>query len=322
MPRRDQLFETITAEGALLPSDFLQRLAQRDRDIAGLTADDYHLGGGEKLNEAISRSWNRLLGVWKNFAAAAQVLPASDAGTTLTREKLLLPLFQELGYGRVPTAKPFEFADRKYSISHLWQSTPIHLVSFRADLDERSENIVGARKSTPHSMVQEFLNRSTPHLWAIVSNGYRLRLLRDNSSLIRQAFVEFDLQAMMTGEVYADFALLWLLLHQSRVEGERPELCWLEKWTQEARQQGERALDHMREGVQDAITALGQGFLAHPANTALRDRLRSGELSTQDYFRQLLRVAYRLLFLCIAEDRDLLHPPDVPAKTRENYRRH
>src|SRR5437867_469963 len=138
------MFETVTTEGALLPSDFLNRLAQRDRDIKGLTADDYRLGSGEKLNEAISRSWNRLLGVWKNFAAAATALPSTDLGTTLTREKWLLPLFQELGYGRVPTAKPFEFADRKYSISHLWQATPIHLVSFRADLDERSENIVGA----------------------------------------------------------------------------------------------------------------------------------------------------------------------------------
>lgn len=322
MPSRDQLFETLTTEGALLPSDFLQRLAQRDREVPGVTPDAYHLGSGERINEAISRSWNRLLAVWKNFSVAVGQLPESDLGTTLTREKWLLPVFQELGYGRLSTAKPFEFEGRRYSISHTWQNTPIHLVSFRADLDERSEAIVGARKSTPHSMVQEFLNRSEAHLWGIVSNGYRLRLLRDNASLTRQAYVEFDLQAMMQGEVYADFALLWLLLHQSRVEGERPELCWLEKWTQEARQRGARALDQLRDGVEEAITALGQGFLAHPANTALRDRLRSGELSTLDYFRQLLRVVYRFLFLFIAEDRDLLHPPEVPAKTRENYRRH
>jgi hypothetical protein len=322
MSRRDQLFETITAEGALLPSDFLQRLAQRDPDIKGLTPDDYHLGGGEKINEAISRSWNRVLGVWKGFSAAAQALPTNDMGTTLTRDKWLRPLFQELGYGWLATAKPFEFADRKYAISHGWQATPIHLVSFRADLDERSEAIVGARKSTPHSMVQEFLNRSDAHLWGIVSNGYRLRLLRDNASLIRQAYIEFDLQAMMQSEVYADFALLWLLLHQSRVEGERPELCWLEKWTQEARQQGERVLDHMRIGVQDAITALGQGFLAHPANTGLRQLLRDGQLPSLEYYKQLLRVVYRFIFLFIAEDRDLLNAPGVAPKTRENYRRH
>src|SRR6185503_9022160 len=322
MPRRDQLFESVTTEGALLPSDFLNRLAQRDREIPGLTPDAYHLGSGEKLNEAISRSWNRVLGMWKSFAPAMQALPASDAGTTLTREKWLLPLFQEVGYGRLQTAKPFEFEGRRYSISHGWEHAPIHLVSFRADLDARSENIVGARTTSPHSMVQEFLNRSTAHVWAIVTNGLRLRLLRDNVSLTRQAFVEFDLESMMQGELYADFALLWLLLHQSRVEGERAELCWLEKWTQEARQRGARALDQLRDGVEEAITALGSGFLAHPANTALRDKLTAGTLTKQEYFRQLLRVVYRFLFLFAAEDRELLFAENVPAKTRENYLRH
>jgi len=323
MPKsRDQLFETLTTEGALLPSDFLQRLAQRDGEVPGLTPDAYHLGSGERVNEAVSRSWNRLLAVWKNFTVAVGQLPESDPGTTLTREKWLLPFFQELGYGRVSIAKPFEFEGRRYSISHIWQNTPIHLVSFRADLDTRSENIIGARTTTPHSMVQEFLNRSEGHLWGIVSNGYRLRLLRDNASLTRQAYVEFDLQSMMQGEVFADFALLWLLLHQSRVEGERPELCWLERWTQEARQRGARALDQLRDGVQDAISDLGSGFLAHPANTTLRDKLNTGTLTKQDYFRQLLRIVYRFLFLFVAEDRELLFTDQVPAKTREQYLRH
>jgi len=162
MPRHDQFFETITSEGALLPSDFLNRLAQRDQDIPGLTPDAYHLGSGEKINESISRSWNRLSAAWGNFSVAMQALPASDSGTTLTREKWLLPMFQELGYGRLQTAKPFEFEGRRYSISHGWENTPIHLVSFRAELDARSENIVGARKTSPHSMVQEFLNADDP----------------------------------------------------------------------------------------------------------------------------------------------------------------
>jgi hypothetical protein len=48
-------------------------------------------------------------------------------------------------------------------------------------------------------------------------------LLRDNISLTRQAYVEFDLEAMMAGEAYPDFVLLWLLLHQSRFEAERPD---------------------------------------------------------------------------------------------------
>jgi hypothetical protein len=131
--------------------------------------------------------------------------------------------------------------------------------------------------------------------------------------------VEFDLQAMMEGEVYADFALLWLLCHQSRVEAERPAECWLEKWSREAQEQGTRALDQLRKGVEGAINILGRGFLSHQANYHLRDNLYSGVLETQDYYRQILRLVYRLIFLFVAEDRDLLLDPEATVTTRERY---
>src|SRR5207249_9770944 len=178
---------------------------------------------------------------------------------------------------------------------------PVHLVGWRVDLDRRTPGLAGAARRSPHSLVQELLNRSDDHLWGFVSNGLRLRILRDNVSLTRQAYVEFDLEAMMDGEVYADFVLLWLLCHQSRVEAEKPEECWLEKWSRTAHEQGTRALDQLRNGVEKAITALGSGFLAHAANNALRERLCSGELNDQDYYRQILRFVYRLLVLLVAD---------------------
>ena len=50
-------------------------------------------------------------------------------------------------------------------------------------------------------------------------------------------------------------------------------------------------------------------FSTQPANAALRDALRAERLTRQDYYRQLLRVVYRLLFLFVAEDRDVLLDP-------------
>ena len=41
-----------------------------------------------------------------------------------------------------------------------------------------------------------------------------------------------------------------------------PSNCWLETWSQAAAEQGTRALDALRDGVQEAISALGRGFLA------------------------------------------------------------
>jgi hypothetical protein len=312
------IFTTIRSEGALLPPDLLQRIVDNE-GLDGLSPESYHRSG-EKLNEAINRAWNSLQGAWANFRAAQERLPESDLGTSISRERWLLPLFRELDYGRLSPAAAVEIEGRSYPISHHWESSPIHLVSFKADLDKRSAGMTGAASASPHSLVQVFLNRSEASLWGFVSNGYKLRLMRDNASLTRQAYVEFDLEAMFDGEVYSDFVLLWLLCHQSRVEGHTD--CWLEKWVKVAEEQGTRALDQLREGVEDAITALGMGFLEHPLNTTLRDSLQAGELQGQDYYRQLLRLVYRLLFLFVAEDRDLLLDRNAPEAARERYRLH
>ena len=320
--RSRELFTTVRTEGGLLPGDLLQRITHQDPDIDGLQPHQYHLAKGETLKEAISRSWNRLLVAWKGFQSALAELPEGDRATSATRDRWLLILFQELGYGHLVTAHAREIDGKSYPISHQWQHCPIHLVGSRIQLDTRTPGVAGAAQASPHSLVQEFLNRSEDHRWGIVSNGLRLRLLRDNLSLTRQAFVEFDLEAMMEGEVYSDFALLWLLAHQSRVEGEAPDDCWLEHWSHLAQEQGTRALDDLRDGVEAAIGHLGAGFLAHPANGELLRKLRSGELATQDYYRQVLRLVYRLLFLFVAEDRDLLLDPDGPESVKETYRQY
>lgn len=316
-PRTKRLFLNVRTEGSLLPSDLLQRITDA-KDLKGLKPENYGLILGETLSEAINRSWTRLQSLWGTFKKQRAVLPESDAGTTLTRRWLQV-LFQELQYGAaLPTAEPIVIEEKPYPISHQWGMVPIHLVSFRADLDSRSA-ITGAKKASPHSLVQELLNRSDAHLWAFLSNGLRLRVLRDNVSLTRQAFVEFDLEGIFDSEAYADFRLLWLLCHQSRVAGDKPEHCWLERWTKEAQDTGRRALEQLRQGVQQAIESLGQGFLAHRTNTALRDRLQSGGLGKQDYYRQLLRLIYRLIFLFVAEDRDLLLDPSATPEAKALY---
>lgn len=299
------IFATVTTEGSALPPDILQRVADLDKELPGLTPAAYHLAS-EKISEATNRAWNRLLAAWGNFKAVRAGIPEDKPGTSETREKWLLPLFNELGYGRLLGAKALELGGKSYSISHGWGSTPIHLLGCNVPLDKKTKGIQGATVAAPHGLVQELLNRSDDHLWAFVTNGLKLRILRDNISFTRQAYVEFDLEAMMEGQVYPDFRLLWLVCHQSRVEADRPEDCFLEQWSKAARDFGSRVLDSLRDGVVDAINELGAGILKHPSNLDIRAKLASGALDKQDYFRQLLRFIYRLLFLFVSEDRGLL----------------
>ncbi|MDE0644598.1 MAG: N-6 DNA methylase, partial [bacterium] len=312
----------IVSMGGLLPRDLLDRIGSSgDVTLGGLDPTDYHLVPGERIRDAITRSWNRLVGVWGSFRRAEVNLSSSDqTATSLTRERWLRPLLEELGFHDLPLARGLAIDGTEYPISHQQDtSVPIHLLGCRIKVDRRTPGVRGAAKISPHGLVQEFLNRSDDHLWGMVSNGLVLRILRDNVSLTRPAYCEFDLAAIFDGGSYNDFVQLWLVAHRSRFEGDPPEKCFLEQWTNQAASEGTRALDRLREGVEKAIESLGEGFLAHRHNAALRSALREGDLSGDDYLRQLLRLVYRLLFLLVAESRDLLLAPDADPTARLRY---
>ncbi len=334
--RRSRVTSTVRTEGGLLPADLLAKISAADPSVPGLTPADLGLAAGERVREAITGSWNRLVGAWAALDSVRAGAQASDPLTGPTRERFLLPLFEELGFGRLPVARSVEMDGTTYPISHAWANenvsvrVPVHLVGVGVGLDSRSRGVRGAAGAAPHALVQEFLNRSDDALWGLVTNGRMLRLLRDSTSLTRQAFIEFDLQQLFEGALYADFALLWTVCHRTRFDGHRSADCLLERWTKRAADDGTRALDKLRTGVEDAITVLGSGFLAHPANGALRDALRAGDLDRQDYYRELLRLVYRLIFLFAAEDRrdeatgrELLLDPsasdEAVARFRESY---
>ena len=65
--RRDQDFQTIRSEGGLLPLDLLRRVLDPQSQLPGTAPDDYGLPAGERLNEVITQSWNRLRRHWVEF---------------------------------------------------------------------------------------------------------------------------------------------------------------------------------------------------------------------------------------------------------------
>ncbi len=323
--------EAVSVLGALLSRELLERVDNVDLKLSGMKAVDYGLAPGERIRDAITRSWQRLTALWAGFRQAEVSLELDETGTSLTRERWLLPLLDELGFAGLSLVQSLTVkegssesaAGKDYAISHEWAGcVPVHLMGWRVDVDRRSSGVRGASRASPHGLVQDFLNHSDDHLWGIVSNGRVLRLLRDNASFTRQAYVEFDVAAIFDGDSFAEFALLWLCCHRTRFEADQPHRCLLEQWSQEAASAGTRARDKLRDGVESAIVALGCGVLEHPANRALRARLRNRELVPEALQRQLLRIVYRLLFLLVAEARGLLHPADADPEAKQRYERH
>jgi len=329
-------YSSVRVVGSLLTADLIGRIGSGDPQLKGLRSEDYGLVPGRRLGEAASRRWEELLGVYRAFQQQLAKAGPDESLVTLTRERWLLPLFDALGFGRLQYRRGGLTAEgRTFPVSHLWHNVPVHLVAWGRDLDKkRGGNGSAGGDRAPQSMLQDFLNSSEAHLWGIVSNGQKLRLLRDAASLAEAAFVEFDLESMFDGELYSDFVLLFALAHASRFEPHTPEAeeedegrapakasvadCWIERWRVEGDRTGIRFRDKLRDGLQAALEELGTGFLE--ANEELREKLRAGEVSRHDLRDELLRLAYQLLFLFVAEDKGALLDPDADEAARERYR--
>ncbi|MET7747857.1 DNA methyltransferase [Micromonospora sp. NPDC005367] len=318
---RNQVFSAVHTIGGLIPADMLVRISEEGRDVSGSKPADYKVVGSRSVRDDAERHWDYLKSIWKELRDRLPVAPEAETPadpTGLAVAQWLEPLFAELGFGRLTalgaTGITSDDGAKTFVISHRWNHVPIHLAPWNAALDKRP---AGGGGVPPQSLVQELLNRSEAHLWGVLTNGRQLRLLRDSSALATAAYVEFDLEAIFDGELFSEFVLLYRLLHVSRfevAEDAAPSTCWLEKWRTEAITAGTRALDQLRKGVQDAITALGTGFLRHPDNAALRENV-----DPQALHNALLRLVYRLLFLFVAEDRDALHHPYADEQARERY---
>nr|WP_210404302.1 hypothetical protein [Chroococcidiopsis sp. TS-821] len=299
---------TITAvqiEGNLIPPDMTSLVLTGG--IKGQAPEDFGFAKTDKLADEIATAWGDAKAYWTAFQRALRRLKEDDPATTITRE-WAVPLLRSLGYDPVYTAKAEVVDGQTYAISHRAEpgenKPPIHIIGCRVKVDERPPS--GTPRLSAHALVQEYLNK-TEHLWAIATNGLRWRLLRDSSLMTRLTYIEFDLEQILNGENFAEFGLFYRLFHRSRLpQGmDDADKCLLEYYHQEALQQGGRVRDRLRDGVEKALIQLGTGFLQHPNNEHLRQKLADG-LTDVGYYRQLLRLIYRLLFLMVAESRNLL----------------
>ena len=318
---RNHGFTAIKIEGGLLPPEYLQV-------IAGLEAPrqkgaHYGLSKSLALKEEIARYWRIASDLYASYAErrARYDLRATQVGV----DEWLVPLLHSvLGYDDLVPAGHAIHGERVFKLTHraCREAVPLLLTTRDFNLD-RSDPRFGyeGRRQAPHGVMQEFLNAEDECLWGIVSNGSKLRVLRDNPSLTRPAFIEADLDLVFEEELYPDFAALWLAAHGSRfaLTNGKPSSCVIEGWRAKAHEAGERVLANLRDGVTEALCQLGNGLLQHPANDGLRSALRGGALTSDAFFEQLLRLVYRMLFLFTAEERDLLHAPNATEEQRAVY---
>jgi Eco57I restriction-modification methylase/restriction-modification enzyme MmeI-like protein len=315
-------FPSIRIEGGLLGPDLLDQLLSAQP--AGQKAQDFGLDGKRNLTDEIASVFADTRALWEIFQHRLARLPDTDPATSVTRHAWMVPFLGLLGYELKDNQRGYEVDGLKFAISHrageAEDSPPIHIVGARQELGRVAAS--GRPRLAPHSLVQEYLNR-TESLWGLVTNGSTLRLLRDTTFVRRQAYVEFDLQGMIEEKRFEDFAAFYRLIHRTRLPNGHDDAreSLLERYYLASEEQGGRVRDQLRVGVKDCIERLANGFLSHADNDNLRQRVSHGntepnKITPEELYRQLLRLVYRFLFLLVSEDRGLVSSEEL---YREHY---
>uniref|UniRef100_UPI0006889FDA Eco57I restriction-modification methylase domain-containing protein n=1 Tax=Thioalkalivibrio sp. HK1 TaxID=1469245 RepID=UPI0006889FDA len=340
MDKTLQSFAALRIVGGILSPEFLHKIARLD--APDQKAADYDLSRSLDIKQEIDRYWLIARDLHTQYKER-RVREGLDK-EQITEQWNRNLLQDVLGYKTLTEFDDTNIEERTFPLTHQAHegAVPLLLVKdFELELDRADKRFGNEHRNrqAPHNLMQEYLNATDRSLWGAVSNGSKFRLLRDNASLTRPAYIEIDLELIFEEDLTPDFAAFWLMAHDSRLrptkESGKNNRCIIEGWRDQSHEIGERVRADLRKGVTDALRSLGQGFLQHSDNEALRKRLRpesleepahetmieaaQPNLSERHYFEQILRLVYRLLFLFAAEERALLHPPNTPKEKRAIY---
>ncbi|HCN85231.1 MAG TPA: restriction endonuclease [Sphingobacteriaceae bacterium] len=301
-------FPSIDIQGSIISSDLLGKI--RSEQSTFQQGKDFNKDfTNAKLKDEISFAWQDAKGQWTIFQNKLSRLKEGETATTETRNFWIVPLLTNLGYNLSFNRQAEELNGKTFPIGYRdiqLDGFPVYIEGFYESLDKRPEN--KQLRVSPHALVQEYLNYSE-HLYGMVTNGKLLRLLRDASRITRLSYVEFNLQKMMEEDLYADFVILYRLLHSSRMpqkmDGGAESI--IEKYHHEGLEAGSTIRSKLGRSVKEAIKSLANGFINHPDNEILRNALQLEQLDADEYYRQQLRIIYRLLFLFVIEERNLVY---------------
>ena len=300
----DDSFSSLRIDGGMFSPEFLQRVADANPEIEGCSPADFSTKDEviSNLRDHLNYVWKMSISHWERWGPAEdEPLPASRVKGFIQR------LMRDLGLELSQFSRHISSGDRPQLAYNLGGSL-WHAVSSEVQLDERSE-VIGARRTSPHNLLQGELTSSEFHGWGLLTNGYSVRILRKTNRPSIQESLEFDLEKMFTERLYPDFCLFAMIVHGTRwsFDKENPMDCWLERWYKSSKEEGLSVLEDLRKCVQQAANAFGTGIVRFSAgNQELRERLRNDAGLKDELQREIMRYMYKLIFLFVMEDRDLL----------------
>lgn len=310
-------YTSIHVYGHMLSDDILHTI-ETDRNMAGNRDIDF-TDLDTTVQEAIDYAWTALRASWGFYLTRSG--NNDPYGTRRSREFMeqLLLLF---GYHPQRQQSYVESdAGTTHDITWLCPDVgnmPVIVKGDRtgnADVDAQERcsldfRIKGNRRDkSAHATMLEYLN-NTEHIYGIIANGPTLRLIRNSGQLVKLTYIEFDLRRMLEEDKYAEFCLMFRILHSSRFKTVGDEQSIIERYFNLSIESGNRIRAGLSEAALKAMLTIGNAALRNPANNSLREALASGELSSDSFNKELMHFIYRILFLFIIEDRNLVYDGD------------
>lgn len=321
-------YTSIHIYGHLLSDDILHSI-ERDQNLTGNREQDYSID--ISTSAAIDYVWSSLRNDWRFYKERSGV---NDPYGTRRARDLMERLFQSLDYGLVKQTANVEVEGKGFEISHLCpdlSSMPFIVVGEnvvddsgidtldKCSLDYRAKG--SRRKKSPHATMLEYLN-ATENVYGIISNGATIRLLRNSGQLVKLTYIEFDLRRMLEEDKYTEFCLMFRLLHASRFRANGDEPCVMERWFNMSIESGNRIRSGLSLAVQKTMETIGNAAFrgSGEGNEALRKAFSENQLDAATFNKELIHFIYRLLFLFIIEDRNLVYQIPENADSDEYQR--
>jgi len=216
----------LTLSGGLFTHHFLEAIQQASFSHPAAAPETFLVPGQKSLSPAelergIATAWELLTERWDSLG---RELPAMEISPL--RERWIRPLFTlldfELEYQRADLLLE---DDLRFPISYLGKpvtalsgSIPVHTVLAGVDFDTKPEKARGSKSLAPQDMLQRYLNLNREQRWGLLTNGLKLRLLRDYHHSSQRGYVEFDLAGMFDDRDYAAFRAMYRMCHVSRYQ--------------------------------------------------------------------------------------------------------
>lgn len=323
-------YTSIHIYGHLFSDDILHEI-ETDSQMQGNREQDFSLD--VSLTAKIDNAWSSLRNDWKLFSE--RNLMKDPYGTRSVR-RLMERFFSSIDFQLDYQSRQVEAEGRGFDIPYLCpelDNMPIIIVGDKTGdteidtLDKCTLDIRAKgqhRQKSPHATMLDFLN-NTEHVYGIVTNGLVLRLIRNTGQLVKLTYAEFDLRRMVEEDHYAEFCLMFRLLHASRFMHTGVDAPIIEQWFNRSIESGNRIRAGLSDAVQHAMEILGRAVVCGQGegNEAYRTAYINNVATAQTLNKELIHFIYRLLFLFIIEDRGLVYQlgsPDTDSDYEQKVR--